>query len=81
MTDDEITVESLLESRVIYGSPQTVTERLAALRHQIGPFGTLVVSAMDWSGPNQDWEQELLHLLATQVRPAWNSHIHAQAAE
>jgi alkanesulfonate monooxygenase SsuD/methylene tetrahydromethanopterin reductase-like flavin-dependent oxidoreductase (luciferase family) len=70
MSDAETTVDAIMESRVIYGSPATVTERLAELRGEVGPFGTLVVSAMDWSGPNQAWERENMQRIAEEVMPA-----------
>jgi alkanesulfonate monooxygenase SsuD/methylene tetrahydromethanopterin reductase-like flavin-dependent oxidoreductase (luciferase family) len=69
MPDDEITIDSIIESRLIYGSPETVAAKLVGLRKQVGPFGTLLVSGMDWSGPNAAWEKESLTLLATDVAP------------
>ena len=58
MADHDITPEGIIESRLIDGSPQTVAGKLAAIRKQAGPFGTLLVSGMDWSGPNAAWERE-----------------------
>ena len=69
MPDDEITIDGIIESRLIYGSPQTVAAKLVGLRKQVGPFGTLLVSGMDWSGPNAAWERESLTLLAQEVAP------------
>jgi alkanesulfonate monooxygenase SsuD/methylene tetrahydromethanopterin reductase-like flavin-dependent oxidoreductase (luciferase family) len=69
MPDDEITIDGIIESRLIYGSPQTVAAKLTQLRKQAGPFGTLLVSGMDWSGPNAEWERESLTLLAQDVLP------------
>ena len=60
MPDGEITVDAIIESRLIYGSPQTVAAKLARLRQQAGPFGTLLVSGMHWTGPNAAWERESL---------------------
>jgi alkanesulfonate monooxygenase SsuD/methylene tetrahydromethanopterin reductase-like flavin-dependent oxidoreductase (luciferase family) len=42
MADDEITADAIMESRLIFGSPRTVAEKLARLRQQAGPFGTLL---------------------------------------
>ena len=81
MADQDITADTLIESRVIYGSPRTVADRLAAFREQVGPYGTLVVSAMDWTGPNREWEQESMHLLANQVLPVLREHAQRRAAE
>jgi alkanesulfonate monooxygenase SsuD/methylene tetrahydromethanopterin reductase-like flavin-dependent oxidoreductase (luciferase family) len=69
MPDGDITVDGIIESRLIYGSPQTVAAKLVGLHKQVGPFGTLLVSGMDWSGPNADWEKESLTLLAKDVAP------------
>jgi alkanesulfonate monooxygenase SsuD/methylene tetrahydromethanopterin reductase-like flavin-dependent oxidoreductase (luciferase family) len=75
VADQDITLEDIIESRLIYGSPQTVAGRLAALRKTAGPFGTLLISGMDWSGPNADWERESLTLLAHEVMPLLRKQI------
>jgi alkanesulfonate monooxygenase SsuD/methylene tetrahydromethanopterin reductase-like flavin-dependent oxidoreductase (luciferase family) len=72
MCDDEVTVDTFLAHRMILGSPQTVLAELVALRRQVGPFGTLVLSCVDWSGgSNGDWERESWRLLANEVMPAF----------
>jgi alkanesulfonate monooxygenase SsuD/methylene tetrahydromethanopterin reductase-like flavin-dependent oxidoreductase (luciferase family) len=75
MPDSEITLDAIIESRLIYGSPQTVAGKLARLRKQVGPFGTLLVSGMDWTGPNAAWERESLSLLAQEVLPILRKQI------
>src|SRR6185295_3840653 len=55
MRDDEVTVDSFIEQRTIYGSPKTVLAELIAMREEAGPFGTLLLSAVDWGGPNAAW--------------------------
>ena len=67
--DEDITVEGLVDSMVIYGSPDTVTQKLEALREQSGPFGTLLMAMMDGSGNNEAYERESMRLLAEQVAP------------
>ena len=74
MADSEVTGESIMMSRVIYGSPQTVRDKLIALRDSVGPFDHLLVSGMDWSGPNEEWERESLTLLGQEVWPAVRRH-------
>ena len=71
MRDDEVTVDTLIEQRTIFGSPKTVLAELTAMRESAGPFGTLLVSAIDWSGPNAAWERESLSRLAEEVMPAF----------
>jgi hypothetical protein len=70
MRDDEITVDTFIEQRTIFGSPRTVAAELAALRREAGPFGTLLLSAIDWSGRNAAWERESLTRFAQEVVPA-----------
>jgi len=67
--DDQFTVEGLMESMVIYGSPDTVTQKLKALRERTGPFGTLLLAMMDGSHGFEPHEQETMRLLAKDVAP------------
>jgi len=67
--DDEFTVEGLMESMVVYGSPDTVTEKLKVLREGTGPFGTLLLAMMDGSHGFEAHEQETMKLLAEDVAP------------
>lgn len=68
--DDQVTVEQLIKSMVIYGSPKTVTEKLLAFRERTGPFGGLLMAAMDGSGANRSREWESMTLLSQEVMPA-----------
>ncbi len=81
MPDDEVTVDKIVDSRVIFGSPRTVLDRLVALRDKAGPFGGLLVTGVDWGGANADWERESMRLLAEEVMPRLSQHAAAQAAE
>jgi alkanesulfonate monooxygenase SsuD/methylene tetrahydromethanopterin reductase-like flavin-dependent oxidoreductase (luciferase family) len=71
--DDALTVDDLIESMVIYGSPDTVTEKLQAFRESTGPFGTLLLSMMDGGGANEARERETMTLLANEVAPRFQS--------
>jgi len=79
--DSDVTVESVIEARVIHGSPQTVAEKLLAFRQQVGPFGHVLVTGADWSGPNREWEQESMRRLAEEVMPLMRRQATVQAAE
>ena len=46
--DSEVTLESVIENLVIYGSPQKVADGVLALREQVGNFGTLLYGGIDW---------------------------------
>ena len=81
MTDEEATVEVITEGSVLYGSPQTFLDKLVGLRDEAGPFGTLLMTGLDWSGPNRAWERESMQLLAREVTPKFRQHVAAKAAE
>jgi alkanesulfonate monooxygenase SsuD/methylene tetrahydromethanopterin reductase-like flavin-dependent oxidoreductase (luciferase family) len=80
MPDDEVTVEKIIDSRVIFGSPGTVLDKLAALRDRAGPFGSLLMTGVDWGGPNEAWERQSMKLLAEEVMPRLAQHAAAKAA-
>jgi alkanesulfonate monooxygenase SsuD/methylene tetrahydromethanopterin reductase-like flavin-dependent oxidoreductase (luciferase family) len=79
--DSDVTVESVIASRVIHGCSQTVAEKLLAFRQQVGAFGHVLVTGTDWSGPNREWEQESLRRLAEEVMPLVRQQTLARAAE
>jgi len=81
MRDEDLTVDAIIEGRVIYGSPETVAERLIALQEKVGAFGTLLVTGVDWGGPNAAWGRESMGLLADKVMAMLRRHTAAQAAE
>ena len=81
MPDEAVTVDAIIGSRVIYGSPRTVLDRLAGLRDTVGPFGSLLMTGVDWSGANEAWERQSMRLLAEEVMPRLQQHAAARAAE
>ena len=80
MADDEATVEAITRECVLYGSPNTLLDKLVAFRDQVGPFGTLLMTGLDWGGPNAAWERESMRLLAQEVMPKFRQHVTARAA-
>jgi alkanesulfonate monooxygenase SsuD/methylene tetrahydromethanopterin reductase-like flavin-dependent oxidoreductase (luciferase family) len=81
MPDEELTVDRIIEGRVVYGSPETVASKLVEFRNRVGPFGTLLVTGVDWGGRNEAWGRESMHRLAEEVMPIVRRHAPAQAAE
>jgi alkanesulfonate monooxygenase SsuD/methylene tetrahydromethanopterin reductase-like flavin-dependent oxidoreductase (luciferase family) len=81
MRDDEVTVDTFLDQRMILGSPETVLNELLALRRDVGPFGALVISCVDWAGMNAAWERESWTLLAREVMPAFRERAAVMDAE
>lgn len=68
--DTDLSAEQLIKSMVVYGSAETVAEKILDLRRRTGPFGTLLMASMDGSGPNRQREWETMRRLATAVMPA-----------
>jgi alkanesulfonate monooxygenase SsuD/methylene tetrahydromethanopterin reductase-like flavin-dependent oxidoreductase (luciferase family) len=81
MTDEEATVDVIIEGSVLYGSAKSFLDKLVALRDEAGPFGTLLMTGLDWSGPNRAWERESMRLLAQEVMSKFRQHVAAKAAE
>ena len=52
---------------MIAGSPSTVAEKLLAVREQIGPFGTIVLTGLDWDDKAL-WKRSMA-LMANEVMP------------
>ena len=75
MPDDEATVEAITRECVLYGSPNTLLDKLVAFRDEVGPFETLLMTGLDWGGPNAAWERESMRLLAREVMPKFRQHV------
>ncbi len=63
---------------VIWGSPGTVIDKLLAFREEVGHFGTLVLTAHDWTDKSK--LKKSMSLLARNVMPEVNRSIGAVAA-
>ena len=73
-----LTHEALRDNLVIHGSPETVAEKILALREEIGHFGTLLYAAHDWV--DRDRMKHAMTLMATEVMPRINQAIGPRAA-
>ena len=69
--DHELDVARITRSQVIHGSPGRVLEQLVALREEIGPFGTLLMTSHDWDRP-QLWKRSM-RLMAEEVMPKFSA--------
>jgi len=49
--DHEITLDRVLDSLVMCGTPDEVADQILALRGTVGDFGTLVYAGHDWADP------------------------------
>lgn len=70
--------ELLRDNYVIWGSPETVAEKLVALRDEVGHFGNLLMYSHDWAEP--DKMKRSMRLMAENVLPMVNKAIGAELA-
>jgi alkanesulfonate monooxygenase SsuD/methylene tetrahydromethanopterin reductase-like flavin-dependent oxidoreductase (luciferase family) len=73
MSDDEITLDGVLEDCVIYGTPDKVADDILALRDNVGDFGTLLYAGKDWA--DVELGRNSMILLAEKTMPAVNTAI------
>ena len=73
--DSTVTVESVIENLVIYGSPQKVADGVLAFRETVGDFGTLLYGGMDWQ--DREIGRNSLVLMAEKAMPIINHAIGA----
>jgi len=80
MSDDDVTLDYVLDRLVIWGTPDKVADEILALREDVGPFGTLVYAGHDWADVALARRSKVL--MAEQVMPRINAAIgQAKAAE
>ena len=70
---EEITLEQSLHTQVIAGTVNSVVEQIIGLREEVGPFGTLVYTGLDWA--DKKLSQRSMVLMAEEVLPRVNRYI------
>ncbi|MFD4195092.1 LLM class flavin-dependent oxidoreductase [Amycolatopsis thermoflava] len=65
---NEVDVDTLLDHVWIVGSPDTVAEKLAAIRERTGGWGTTMVYGHDYTENPEPWNRSL-ELLTSEVAP------------
>jgi alkanesulfonate monooxygenase SsuD/methylene tetrahydromethanopterin reductase-like flavin-dependent oxidoreductase (luciferase family) len=76
--DEEVTLDTICDELVIYGTPERVVDRLLAFREKVGDFGTLLYAGKDWKDP--ELGRRSMVLLAEKVLPKLNTAIGRTAA-
>ena len=71
ISDEEITLDYVVDSMVIYGTPSQVAEQVLELREMVGEFETLVYAGHDWA--NVDLSKNSMSLMASEVMPKINA--------
>ena len=74
-----ITLEQSLETQVIAGTVNSVTDQILALRQEIGSFGTLVYTGIDWADKKLGIKS--MELMADKVIPAVNAALVSEERE
>jgi alkanesulfonate monooxygenase SsuD/methylene tetrahydromethanopterin reductase-like flavin-dependent oxidoreductase (luciferase family) len=69
--DEEITLDHLLDTLVITGTPSQVAEQVLAFREQTGAFGELVYAGLDWV--DETLARRSMELMAQKVMPEINA--------
>jgi alkanesulfonate monooxygenase SsuD/methylene tetrahydromethanopterin reductase-like flavin-dependent oxidoreductase (luciferase family) len=65
--DDEVTLESICDKLIIYGTPDSVAEQLLAFQQEVGTFGTLLYAGKDFK--DRALGRESMILMAEKVMP------------
>jgi alkanesulfonate monooxygenase SsuD/methylene tetrahydromethanopterin reductase-like flavin-dependent oxidoreductase (luciferase family) len=68
--DSSVTVESVVDQLVIWGTPEKVADDLLAFQDEIGDFGTLLYAGHDWQ--DRGLAIRSMELMAEKVMPAVN---------
>ncbi|MHC2333098.1 LLM class flavin-dependent oxidoreductase [Bradyrhizobium sp. USDA 4454] len=69
--DAEVTLESICDKLIIYGTPESVTDQLLAFQEETGPFGTLLYAGKDWK--DRELGRQSMILMAEKVLPRINA--------
>jgi len=73
MSDGEVTLDSVLDDLVIWGTPDKVADDILAFRETTGDFGTLLYAGKDWA--DRELSRRSMILLAESVLPTVNAAI------
>jgi hypothetical protein len=71
--DAEVTLDTVCDNLVTYGSPNKVIDEILAFREKVGDFGTLLYAGKDWT--DRELGRRSMTLLAEKVLPAVNAAI------
>ncbi len=69
--DDEVTLDSVCDELIIYGTPDKVADEILAFRERVGDFGTLLYAGKDWR--DRDLARRSMILMAEKVMPKVNA--------
>ncbi|MBO83380.1 MAG: alkane 1-monooxygenase [Actinobacteria bacterium] len=73
ISDEEVTVEYMIENIWLVGDPETVAEKIVKIYKDVGGFGYLLAMAHDWD-PWDKWEKSF-NILINEVIPIVNKEL------
>jgi alkanesulfonate monooxygenase SsuD/methylene tetrahydromethanopterin reductase-like flavin-dependent oxidoreductase (luciferase family) len=71
--DDEVTLDSICDRLITYGTPDKVADEILKYRETVGDFGTLLYAGKDWT--DRELGRRSMVLLAEKVLPKVNAAI------
>jgi alkanesulfonate monooxygenase SsuD/methylene tetrahydromethanopterin reductase-like flavin-dependent oxidoreductase (luciferase family) len=71
--DDEVTLETVCDALITYGTPDKVADEILKYRETVGDFGTLLYAGKDWQ--DRELGRRSMILLAEKVLPKVNAAI------
>ncbi|WP_249144348.1 hypothetical protein [Bradyrhizobium lablabi] len=71
--DTEVTLESICDKLIIYGTPESVADQLLAFQEEVGTFGTLLYAGKDWK--DRELGRQSMILMAEKVLPQVNAGV------
>ncbi len=75
--DHEVTLETICDKLIIYGTPESVADQLLAFQDEIGKFGTLLYAGKDWK--DRELGRRSMIMMAEKVMPRVNAGISKQS--
>src|SRR5262249_2920813 len=69
--DDEVTLESICNRLIIWGTPESVADQLLSFQAEVGNFGTLLYAGKDWK--DRELGRQSMILMAERVMPLINA--------
>jgi alkanesulfonate monooxygenase SsuD/methylene tetrahydromethanopterin reductase-like flavin-dependent oxidoreductase (luciferase family) len=68
--DDEVTLETICDKLIIWGTPESVADQLLAFQDEVGKFGTLLYAGKDWK--DRELARRSMILMVEKVMPRVN---------
>jgi len=69
--DDDVTLESICDRLIIWGTPESVADQILAFQAEVGNFGTLLYAGKDWK--DRELARQSMILMAEKVLPRINA--------